>query len=328
MMASRKQEEVLVIYIKSVIQLICSLCVIIIIFNKDWISGQNAISESFVVGFLDELCIRSSVLHLSRQSWKKSDVGKSFNLNRSEKSPFQARKSNSDIIKNKLEETLDSEIVNSSILRHKKLSHRHKLKLDVEEVSNLFQQRLLGENGNITSLKGNESKLNNGESKKSGLYFSSFDQVQYCISHKSNKLVKDWYIHPNYLSYLVLFIVIVSVIFSLNLIKMKNKWSPYELLIPILDFLVFSISLLNLAQILHVLTPLLTYLQKHNFMAFFSTNFFMLSGSIGGFFIVFALSIGIIHYRYEAFTNLKRFEDQIENIQSFSSFIHLISNSN
>ncbi|KAH8585080.1 uncharacterized protein ELE39_001031 [Cryptosporidium sp. chipmunk genotype I] len=326
-MASRKQEEVLVIYIKSVIQLVCSLCVIITIFNRDWISGQNTISEFSVVGLLDEFCIRSSVLPLSSHSWKKSIVGKSFNLSESEKSPSQARKSNHNI-ENNLGKVLDSETVYGSILRHKKLSRQNNLNLDAEKVNKIFQQTLPSENGDVSSLKENEGRLNNGESKKSGFYLSSFDQVQYCISHKSNRLVKNWYIHPNCLSYLVLLIVIVSVIFSLSLIKTKNKWSPYELLIPFLDFVVFSISLLNLAQILHVLTPLLTYLQKQNFMAFFSTNFFILSGSIGGFFIIFSLSIGIIHYRYETFTNLKRFEDHIENIQSFSSFIHLISNSN
>ncbi|OII70855.1 uncharacterized protein cubi_01000 [Cryptosporidium ubiquitum] len=325
MMASRKQEEVLVIYIKSVIQFICSLCVIITIFKKDWISGQNTISESSVIVLLDEFCIRNLILPLSRQSWQESDVGKGFNLSELNNSLSQARAGSSNIFENNSGEALDYETVNSSMLRHKKLYNQLNLNSDTENDNKVFQQILPNEHK--SSIEGKKKRLKN-VLKKSGFHLSSFDQIQYCISHKSNKLVKDWYIHPNYLSFLILLIVLVSVIFSLNLIKMKNKWSPYELLIPFLDFLVFSISLVSLAQILHILTPLLTYLQKQNFMAFFSTNFFICSASIGGFFIIFALSIGIIHYRYESHMNLKRFEDHIENLQSFSSFIHLISNSN
>lgn len=328
MMASRKQEEVLVIYIKSVIQFISSLCVIITIFKKDWISGQNTISESSVIGFLDELCIRNPISPLSRYSWHKSDVGKGFNLSETENSLSQIGPTNSNIFGNNLKKTLDSETIYSSMLRHKKLSHQLNLSSGAENVNSEFEQIPSNNMSSSSNVKEKENRLKNGESKKSGFYLSSFDQVQYCISHKSNKLIKDWYIHPNYLSYLVLFGVLVSVIFSLNLIKMKNKWSPYELLIPILDFVVFSTYLLNFAQILYILTPLLTYLQKQNFMAFFSANLFMCSASIGGFFVIFSLSIGITHYRYESYMNLKRFEDHVENLQSFSSFIHLISNSN
>lgn len=321
-MASRKQEEVLVIYIKSVVQLVCSLCVIITVIGKDWISGQNTISESSVFGCLDELCIRSSM-------WQESDVGRAVRSGKMEDAPSQADiVGNSVFLADKLGSDLDSESLYSSMFRHKRPSHeQHLLNLDVERHSKVFQQPLPTESGDNPRTK-ESGRLKHGGLKRGGFYASSFDQIQYCISHKSNTLLKKWYVHPNYVSFVVLLLVLVSVICSLSLIRLKNKWSPYELLVPFLDFVVFSVSLVNLTQILNVLTPLLTYLQRHNFTAYLSTNFLIFSASIGGFFIIFALSVGIVHYRYETFTNIKRFEEEIENIQSFTSFIHLISNSN
>ncbi|KAJ1606164.1 transmembrane domain-containing protein [Cryptosporidium canis] len=325
-MATRKQEEVLVIYIKSLIQLVCSLCLIITVVSKDWIYGENTISESSVFGCLNELCIRGSIWPLSGQKWHEPDMGGGISTVKMENDQSPIDTGNFTLGENKLGKSLDHGGLYSSMLRHRKFLNQHALSLDLDNSNVSFQQLFQNNNGDDPEIK--KSGLKHKGSKKSGFYLSSFDQVQYCISHKSNKLIKEWHIHPKYVNYLVLFIVLISMILSLRLIKMKNKWSLYELLVPILDFIAFSISLVNLAEILYILTPLLTYLQGLNFMAYFSTNFFIFSASVGGFFVVFVLSVGIAHYRYESFTNIKRLEEEIENLQSFTSFIHLISNSN
>lgn len=327
-MAQRKQEEVLVIYIKSVVQLVCSLCVIITVIGKDWISGQNTISEFSVFGCLNELCIRSSTWPFSGQRWQESDVSIGVRAGKMESVPSQVDIGISVFGTDKLGGGLDSESLYGSMFRQKRLSHqRHVLNLDTQGRPNKAFQQLKPSEGGENPRAKEGGRLKHRGRKRGGFYVSSFDQIQYCISHTNNEFLKKWYIHPNYVSFLVLLLALVSVIFSLSLTRLRNKWSPYELLVPFVDFAVFSVSLLNLAQILHVFIPLLTYLQKHNFAAYLSTNFFIYSASIGGFFIIFALSVGVVHYRYETFTNMKRFEEEIENIQSFTSFIHLISNS-
>ncbi|KAH7649782.1 hypothetical protein FG379_002496 [Cryptosporidium bovis] len=309
-MSIRRRDEILVIYIKLSLQLLCILGIFALLIKKEWIIGNKENTEIIIYGDLDEFCIRGGVKLLPSNSLvdfgkqgiqKKTNVGKvSDNI---DNSLFVLENSGGD---------LDLDGLYSSVYSHKKNGKSRKMTSELEALNAYSENNELKKQKKIT-FKQNQIDL-------------SFNSVQYCTNYLKSNMLKGWYIHPNYLYYVNLLFVFVSMVMSLNLTRLKNKWSTFELMIPGLDFASFTVSLLNVVQVIGVLTPLIDHFERTKYHAYFSTNFVFACVSIGISFVVFSLCVGIIHYRYEAFIRFKRFEDHIENIQSSSSFIHIISN--
>ncbi|KAH8741887.1 hypothetical protein FG386_003014 [Cryptosporidium ryanae] len=312
-MSIRRRDDILVIYIKLSLQFLCILGIFALLIKKEWIIGNRENTEVIIYGDLDEFCIRNGA----------NLVPSNILVNLEKKQSIQEKDSasqiHSRIDKGKdlfdLETfgiELDSSDLYPSIYSRKKNDKTRK-SISELETSNI----------NNESSKLKKQKRIPLEQDKVSL---SFNSIQYCMNYLRASLLKKWYIHPNYLYYLDLLFIFISIVMSLNLVRVKNKWSYYELIIPGLDFASFTTSLINVVQIISVLTPLIDYFEKTNYNTYFSINFIFACISIGALFVVFFLCIGIIHYRYETFIRLKRLEDHIEEIQSSSSFIHIVSN--
>ncbi|KAF7459209.1 putative integral membrane protein [Cryptosporidium felis] len=313
-MVMRKREEVLVIYIKLVIQFVCFYCVTISIFNKEWISGRSHNSNISVTASLDNICIVNFPFASSEKLFEQATTRNKSELNDYIGLPNGVINSSYPHTQNKAKIYSYLKPVINSETDYKSIAHPRD-----EDLSNDSKSEILKEKKNRFKQKG---KVNER------VHLPLFEQVQYCADYKGNGFIKGWQIYPNYINFLILVMVAISVGMGLRLVSIKNKWITSELVVPSLDFIIFAANLVNLAQILHVLASLVEHLQKQGFEAYFSTNFLLYSFSIGGFFVILSLSIGITHYRYETHTRLKRLEERIENIQSFNSLIHLVSNGN